>query len=173
MTTHHFILLSMLGTFVIVGCGQEPEKSQTKPLHVQDGKKSAPHDAALAKKTINTVKADARDSATPDLANGARQFSKCKVCHTINEGGRNKVGPNLFGIVDRPAASKEGFRYSAPLKKSGIIWDEETLNTWINNPRTTVPGTSMSFVGIRDEKSRRDLLAYLLRETASSAADQD
>jgi len=157
MTTHHFILVAFLSTSVIVGCGQHPEKDQTTPPQINAGEK--------------IVRNANPDSVRPDIANGARQFSKCKVCHTITKGGRNKVGPNLFGILGRPAASAPGFRYSSALKGSGIIWDEKTLNTWINNPRTTVPGTSMSFVGIRDEKSRRDLLAYLLQETATSAPD--
>ncbi|MDQ7019017.1 MAG: cytochrome c family protein [Robiginitomaculum sp.] len=108
------------------------------------------------------------ETAAPDLVNGQRQFSKCKVCHTIIKGGRHKVGPNLYGILGKPAASSEGFRYSSALKKADIVWDKATLDKWIQSPRNTVPGTSMSFIGIRDEKSRRDLLAYILKETAAS-----
>jgi len=107
------------------------------------------------------------EPSAPDLANGQRQFSKCKVCHTIIKGGRPKVGPNLYGILGRAAASKEGFRYSSALKNAGIVWDEAKLEQWIRSPRNTVPGTSMSFIGIRDDKSRRDLLAYVLKESAA------
>lgn len=168
---HPFVLLALLTTSVIVGCGQQTEKKQTTSPQTSDGGKIAMRTPVQAEKIMGITKNVSLEAAIPDLANGLRQFSKCKVCHTITKGGRNKVGPNLYGILGRTAASTEGFRYSAALKQSGIIWGEKTLNTWINNPRTTAPGTSMSFVGIRDEKSRRDLLAYLLRETATSAAD--
>ncbi len=102
----------------------------------------------------------------PDLTNGKRQYAKCKICHTLMQGERNKIGPNLYGVLGRPAASLPGFRYSAALKASGIIWDENTLSQWVQNPRQTVPKTSMTFVGVRDDKSRRDLLAYLLKQTS-------
>jgi len=106
------------------------------------------------------------DFVNADLANGARQFRRCQSCHTLNEGGRHTVGPNLYGVIGRPAASAEGFSYSSQLTDAGLTWDAETLSHWIENPRAFVPGNRMSFVGLRDADDRRDVIAYIAVETA-------
>lgn len=102
-----------------------------------------------------------------DLANGARQFRRCQSCHTLNEGGRHTVGPNLHGTVGVPAAGQDGFSYSRQLTEAGLVWDADTLDAWINNPRALVPGNRMSFVGLRDADDRRDVIAYIAVETAN------
>jgi len=106
------------------------------------------------------------DYVNADLQNGARQFRRCQSCHTLNEGGRHTVGPNLHGIVGAEAAAAEGFNYSRQLAEAGLVWDVETLDTWIENPRAMVPGNRMSFVGLRDAEDRRDVIGYLAVETA-------
>lgn len=106
------------------------------------------------------------DYANADLTNGARQFRRCQSCHTLNEGGRHTVGPNLHGIMGRAAAAAEGFSYSRQLTEAGLTWDVETLDAWIENPRAMVPGNRMSFVGLRTEDDRRDVIGYLAVETA-------
>ena len=106
------------------------------------------------------------DYADADLQNGARQFRRCQSCHTLNEGGRHTVGPNLHGIVGAEAAAAEGFNYSRQLTEAGLVWDVDTLDTWIENPRAMVPGNRMSFVGLRDAEDRRDVIGYLAVETA-------
>lgn len=99
--------------------------------------------------------------ADADLANGQRQYRRCQSCHTINEGGRNTVGPNLYDTYGHPAARLQGFSYSRALSESGLVWDHDTLDAWIENPSRLVPGTRMSFVGLRDADDRRDVIAYL------------
>ncbi|MHA6289643.1 c-type cytochrome [Maricaulis sp. CAU 1757] len=106
------------------------------------------------------------DYASADLDNGRRQFRRCQACHTLAEGARHSVGPNLYGIIDAPAASQEGFAYSDALEQAGLVWTAETMDAWIENPRVAVPGNRMSFVGLRDAEARRDLIAYLAVETA-------
>jgi cytochrome c len=91
-------------------------------------------------------------------------FNQCRACHTINEGGRNQVGPNLWGVYGRRAASVEGFRYSANLAQmgaNGFTWTEENLRAYLANPRAVVPQGSMAFAGIRNEQQLNDLIAYL------------
>ncbi|WP_242530862.1 c-type cytochrome [Roseococcus thiosulfatophilus] len=99
-----------------------------------------------------------------DAAAGQRVFNQCRACHTINEGGRNGVGPNLHGVWERPAGSIQGFRYSAGMQtaaQGGLVWNEENLRKYLANPREVVPGGSMAFAGIRNEQQLNDLLAYL------------
>jgi cytochrome c len=96
-----------------------------------------------------------------DADAGKAVFKKCAACHAVGPGAKNKVGPELNGIVGRQAGAVEGFNYSKALKDSGITWDDAKLSEWIANPRKTVPGTKMIFPGIKDELDRDDLIAYL------------
>jgi len=95
-----------------------------------------------------------------DVDAGKADFKKCALCHTT-EAGKNKIGPSLFGIVGRKAASVENFNYSEAMKKFDHSWDAETLDTYLADPRAIVPGTKMIFPGIKDEKERQDVVAYL------------
>ncbi len=107
-------------------------------------------------------------AATPALAagdpeRGAKVFRKCKACHELTK-ERNKVGPHLVKIVNRPAAAVEGFRYSKALKKAGeegLVWNEENLDKWLANPRKFIPGNRMAFAGLKKEQDRADVIAYM------------
>lgn len=99
-----------------------------------------------------------------DAAAGQRVFNQCRACHTPEQGGRNGVGPNLWGIVDRRAGSIEGFRYSANMRQvaeGGHTWTEANLRAYITNPKAVVPQGSMSYPGLRNEQQLNDLIAYL------------
>ena len=102
--------------------------------------------------------------AAGDPAAGQRVFNQCRACHIIDNNKRNSVGPNLHGIVGRPAASIEGFRYSPTMKEKaagGLVWTEENLRAYIKQPKEVVPGGSMSFPGLRNEQQLNDLIAFL------------
>ena len=92
---------------------------------------------------------------------GANAAKKCLACHDFTKGGPNKVGPNLYGIVNRDRGTHEGFGYSAPMKAKGGKWTIQDLYAYLNNPRAMVPGTSMAFAGISKGQDRADLIAYL------------
>ena len=95
---------------------------------------------------------------------GQRVFNQCRACHTINEGGRSGVGPNLWGIVGRRAGAVEGFRYSSNMRElaaGGLTWTEDRLRAYIQNPKAVVPQGSMSYVGLRNDAQLNDLMAYL------------
>ncbi len=92
---------------------------------------------------------------------GARVFNQCKACHTL-DAGVNRVGPSLAGLDGRTAGTVEGFRYSDAMKDSGIVWNEETLEGFLANPREYLPGNRMSFPGVRDEEKLEALIDYLL-----------
>jgi cytochrome c len=100
-----------------------------------------------------------------DIKKGQKVFKKCKACHTLKAGGKNKIGPNLHGIVGSKAASVEGFKYSAAMKASGIVWDAATLDKFLTKPRKLVPKTKMAFAGLRKQPQRDNLIAYLQEAT--------
>jgi cytochrome c len=103
----------------------------------------------------------ATSHAAGDAARGARVFGQCMACHSVNP-GEHLTGPSLAQIWNQPAGSAREFqRYSEPLKKSALVWNEATLDKWLAGPEKLVPGTSMTFPGLKDEKQRQDVIAYL------------
>ena len=98
--------------------------------------------------------------AIGDAVKGERAARSCVSCHTFDKGGRQGVGPNLWGIVDRDIASIDGARYSKTLQDMDGSWDLESLDAFIKNPRTYAPGTTMG-IGAPNDKKRADILAYL------------
>jgi cytochrome c len=110
---------------------------------------------------LNILAAMAASSAVAaDVEAGKAEFKKCTLCHTT-EAGKNKVGPSLFGVVGRKSATLDNFNYSEAMKKFDHVWDEETLDKYLADPRALVPGTRMIYPGIKDEKERQDVIAYL------------
>jgi len=102
--------------------------------------------------------------AKADVAKGESQSKKCLACHSLEKGGPNKIGPNLWGVVDRPVAHHEGFSYSEAMKafsEGGKTWTYENLDHFLTNPKALVPGTAMSFAGLKNDQDRADLVAYL------------
>jgi len=99
--------------------------------------------------------------ANADMKRGENSAKKCQACHTFNKGGRNLVGPNLWGVVGRQRASEPGFNYSAAMKAKGGNWTIEDLNQFITNPRGFIPGTNMTFAGIPRGSDRADVITYL------------
>ncbi len=99
--------------------------------------------------------------ADGDAAKGARIFNRCKACHTVEKGGHNKMGPNLYDVVGRKAGSVDGYHYSDSLKNSGIVWTADNLDKWLTNPRKFIAGNKMPFPGLRKEDDRKDVIAYL------------
>jgi cytochrome c len=108
--------------------------------------------------------------AAADLDAGQKVLRKCTSCHTVDEGGANRIGPNLWNLVDRPIASAEGYSYSKGLQaKSGEGWSYEHLDGFLAKPKDWAPGTKMSFAGIKKIEDRANLIAYLRSLSASPA----
>ncbi len=99
--------------------------------------------------------------ATADLGNGEKQFRKCKSCHSIEAGGRDGQGPNLYGVVGAPQAGRDTFNYSDVLAGLGGTWTFEDLSLYITDPKGYAPGNKMVFKGISDDEDRADLIAWL------------
>jgi len=105
-----------------------------------------------------------------DAERGEKLFRRCVTCHTATDGGANKVGPNLFGILGRDIATRDGFRYSKALTGLEGNWTEEALNQYLLSPRTYARGTKMAFAGLKKSKDRADLIAWLKTLTNSEAS---
>lgn len=96
-----------------------------------------------------------------NIDNGAKIFKKCSTCHSADQGGGNKVGPNLFGIVGKKRASVAGFNYSEAMSKKGGAWSRDDLNLFLTKPKDFVPGTKMGFAGLKKPQDRADVILYL------------
>ena len=107
--------------------------------------------------------------ASADIKRGEAAAKKCIACHTFNRGGNNLVGPNLWGIVNRPRASGAAFNYSAAMKAKGGNWTIDELSAYLLNPRSVVPGTAMIFPGIPRGSERADLIAFLNAQSDNPA----
>ena len=102
-------------------------------------------------------------AADGDVAAGEKVFRKCKACHVLDE-EKNKVGPHLVAIIDRPVASVEGFKYSKAMKakgEEGMVWTEETLTEYLKAPRKFIKGTKMAFAGLKKDEDITNLIAYV------------
>ncbi len=117
-------------------------------VEAEGGKASGP--------SLNTLLAGS------DVAKGEKVFAKCMSCHSINSGGANGIGPNLFGVVGKPIGKHAaGFAYSGDLAGHGGDWTFENLNHWLTSPRAFAAGTKMTFAGLSDAADRANLIAYL------------
>lgn len=165
MNSKRMFVLVLAGLFA-AGCAQETGAPMTDP---------ATDAAAQAGASANAAATDAAAQASDEVAAanvaalvakadpkmGKRQYILCQACHTVQSGAPNRVGPNLAGVVGRPAAQAPGFKYSAAMKDSGIVWNAAMLDKWLQGPATLVPGTTMVFGRIDDPQQRANLIAYL------------
>jgi len=103
---------------------------------------------------------------TPQDA-GKKIYARCRACHTLEEGGKSRVGPNLWGVFGSKAGMVDGFAYSKAMIASDIIWSDETLDAYIADPKAFMPKNKMIFIGLRKEDDRKNLIAYLKAETST------
>jgi cytochrome c len=105
--------------------------------------------------------------AMGDLTHGEKVFKKCSACHIIAKGGKNKIGPALYGIVGKASAVSEGYSYSKALKAHGKNWSFEELNAYLLKPQAHIKGTKMAFAGLRKVKDRASVILYLNSQSDS------
>ena len=103
-------------------------------------------------------------ASAANVTKGKRVFNKCKACHSL-KAGKNKLGPSLAKLMGRQAGTVKNFRYSKAMKKSGIIWNEKTLDQFMAKPKKFIKGTKMAFRGLKKKSQRDDLIAYLKKAT--------
>jgi len=110
----------------------------------------------------------AQASAEGDAAKGEKVFRKCQACHAVGPDAKNKVGPQLNGVVGRDWGAVEGYKYSKALIEmgDGKVWDEATLDAYLTKPKDVIPKGKMAFAGLRKEQDRADVIAYLAQFNA-------
>jgi cytochrome c len=129
--------------------------------------------ASVASATPSETPTTTRSAEITPMERGAIMWKRCRACHNVEEGARHKVGPNLYGIYGMTAGTQDGFNYSKAMRASGIVWDDETMSAYIENPRTYIPGNRMSYVGIRKEEDRQALLLWLKAQSGGNVTEGD
>lgn len=153
-----------LAALALQGCGGSETPAP--------GADTSAADAPAAVEEAPAAAEEAPDVATllagADAKRGETLYFQCRACHTMHEGGANKVGPNLWGMFGREAGGVPGFAYSDALANSGIVWTPETVNAWLEKPAEFLPGNIMVFVGVRDPQDRANLIAYLQQSSGAA-----
>ena len=148
---HGMFIYAMVLALTACGSGNTDEKDS-----------SSTSGTAITQTQKKPAATAARSTTPPDpVANGKRMFRACAACHTANEGGQNRVGPNLYAIYGAPAGQKDGFSYSKAMIESGIVWNEETLDGYLADPRGYIPNNRMVYPGLKDVDKRAAVIAYL------------
>jgi cytochrome c len=121
---------------------------------------------ALAVSVAFVLAGNAAHAQSGNAARGERLFNQqCKACHAVEAGAPSPTGPNLHGLFGRKAGTAAGFEASPAMAKSGIVWDDKTLATYLKDPKAAVPETKMVFAGIKQQVQLDDVIAYLEKAT--------
>ena len=134
---------------------------------VEVPKEQAASSAATAQSAAEPVPDWGTVLPKADAAHGKEISSRCEQCHDLSKGGPNKIGPNLWGVVGRPRASHPGFDYSSAMSANHDPWTYDKLFAFLKQPQADVPGTKMSFAGLRSSQDRIDLLSWLRTQSDS------
>lgn len=172
-----------LGLALVAACGGGgDEPTESAPTPPTEAEAEAPADADAGEPETETAEAEtpaAEPEAEPaaqfagfpepyasaDFDRGRRVFLQCQSCHTLEKGGPAVLGPNLYGLFSRVVGEGEGFDYSDALVEADFEWTPEQLESWLENPRSFLPGNKMSFAGVRRPDDRHAVIAYVMSQT--------
>jgi len=146
----------IIATVILTACGRGAESYDNPGVS----------DAEMSPTQVRESSAEPAMTDTQVLlTRGRTMFTRCKACHTLEEGGRHRVGPNLWAISGATAGQKSGFAYSSAMKNSGVVWTDENLAAYIANPRKFMPKNRMTFAGLRKPEDQAAVIAYIKDKT--------
>ncbi len=159
------LIVTLIGHFgdLLIDTEHHDEKETAYKIDVEEV--SSGEDVAVKKEEI--IEPISLLLATASMENGEKLFKKCATCHNYNKDGANKVGPQLWNIINRPKANVDGFAYSKALAEYGGIWEYEELAEFLYKPKKYIKGTKMNFAGLKKVKDRADIV-YFLRAQSDS-----
>ena len=140
----------LIVSFLLISCSDQQSPDNEKV-------ESVPPTSITNLETIMTV---------GDIERGRKLYIQCRACHSLKPNETNRIGPSLYGIINQPAGSIEGYEYSEALKQSNVYWNLDNLDQWIEKPYEMIPGNKMVFSGMRKKQDRNDLIAYIIDQTA-------
>ncbi|WP_235074267.1 c-type cytochrome [Asticcacaulis sp. AC466] len=153
------VVFLILATMALSGCQRTADNDNGQDIAL-----APPHIYTDAEKAAIQATFPAPYN-TADLNAGQIQFGKCRSCHTISADKMNLVGPHLYGVFGRKSGTEPGYTFSEAMTRHNVVWDFDTLDTYLAAPQAVVKGTKMSYAGIQNETDRRNLIAYLKLET--------
>ena len=156
------VTLGVAALLALPACSKQAEDDAAPAAATAEANAAAPVGAATAPTADNTETLDGSKFAsfTGDAAAGETVFLNCKTCHA-SEAGRNMVGPSMHGLQGRISGTIPGYTYSVANKNSGIVWSNEKLFQYLEAPQRVIPGTKMTYTGVKDPQQRANLIAYL------------
>ncbi len=161
--TRQFVLPAVAALMVVAGCGGDAGDTTGNA----DAKQKSLTAAMLGEQTVLTTAEYLAGSpfAEANTENGERQAQICRACHSLEKGGVNMIGPNLFGFFGKAVGTVEGFDYSKIVRDADFVWTPRALDAWLLQPGRFLPGNRMTFAGVGVAGDRVDLIAYLLQVT--------
>ena len=140
---------------------EKPEKSAYQVANITTDASTTSKISSENSESVNIMALFASTSATE----GAKVFNKCLTCHNIGKGDPNKIGPNIFGVLNRRAGSVSGYKYSKAMVAYEKVWSFEEMNGFLTKPKDWIKGTKMSFVGLKNAKDRAAVILYMNENT--------
>ncbi len=155
-------VISVGAIFLAAACGGEQNNETAAPAPTPaPASENNTADAEVGAPARGLTEAFDEMDASCDQALAKTTLTQCRVCHSFDAGKPNLTGPNLFGIYGASAAAGDNFAYSPVLRESGLVWDEDTLNKFLENPPQFLPGNRMAYGGVRDAEARKSLICLL------------
>ena len=162
-------ILMLSAAALLVACSQPASNSGANAVSAEAPSPPPPAPLTDAQKKALLATLPAEFQAA-DLTNGEAKFAICKTCHNTAQGAGDMTGPDLWGVFGRKAGSEPGFAYSDGMKALGITWDAQAIDKWIASPRSMIPETKMTYIGMENPKDRIDVIAYLKTVTSPRPA---